>query len=167
MSIKNPFTIYIDETCDVPEIHAGSEKELDLFISNFKLLYANKDLLCTNPDYANITIRGIAFSYAFATRGRPLTLGEILYHYSRNEWITEDENGKKLYIYSASGSPLSGRNSYAAFSDTDGKITYGHLSSTGITYRPIIEYEAPFPFVPSTWTLEQLLGADIFVDKVK
>ena len=148
---------------DISEIDAIHKRhrdslnaESDLFIANFELLFKhNKDIL-DNETYRNITFHGLFISSAWVGRQRPLTLGELYFHYKHGDWIMPDCCGS-VYIISAGGSPLSGTNKYQGYCKTCKKVVYGSRPSFGEILKPYLTDQPDFPYVRTDYTIRQLV----------
>lgn len=138
--------------------------EEKLFIANFDLLFRqNKDIL-NNEHYRNIIFHGLNISSAWVGRQRPLTLGELFYHYSRGDWIMPDCCGL-VYVLSGGGSPLSGSNKYKGYCSKCGEVYYGSRPSFSEIFRPYIQDVPDFDYVPTDYTVKQLVE-DLLEKKV-
>ncbi len=131
--------------------------EEDLLISNFELLLLKSNLILESERYRNITFHGLFISSAWVGRRRPLTLGELFFHYKRGDWIMPDCCGS-VYVLSGGGSPLSGSNSYQGYCRTCKKIFFGSRPSFSELLGPFLKDEPDFEYIPTDCTVRHLVA---------
>lgn len=127
-----------------------------IFIDNFELLFQNTDVILANPVYRNIQFYGLAIQSAWVSRNRPLTLGELFFHYRRNEWITRDCCGP-VYIFSASGSALSGCHRYHGCCTGCKKEVQGSCSTFSEILNPFFQSPPDFDYEPAEYSVSTLI----------
>lgn len=135
------------------EMLAAGEK---CFVSNFELITRYSQLVMQDENYRNIAFYGLTISSAWIGRHRPLTLGELFFHYAQSDWIMPDCCGE-VYVFNAGGSPLSGTNTYRGYCRCCRKIYTGSRPSFGEIIGPYMNKEPDFPYIPSNCTIEQLV----------
>ncbi len=130
--------------------------ESDLFIDNFELLFRHGKEILENETYRNISFFGLFISSAWVSRQRPLTLGELFYHYKHSDWIMPDCCGS-VYVISGAGSPLSGSNKYKGYCRKCKKLFSGSRPSFKEILRPFLKNEPVFAYVPTDYTIKELV----------
>lgn len=136
--------------------HDKLNAEMDLYIKHFDFIFKHGNVILRNEKYRNITFHGLYLSCAWIGRRRPLTLGELFYHYKHGEWIMPDCCGS-VYVISGGGSALSGRNNYQGFCSKCKQVYYGSRPSFGEILRPFIKNEPDFEYEPTDYTVRQLV----------
>jgi hypothetical protein len=132
-------------------------EEEKLFIANFELLLRNADTILQDSRYRNIVFRGLYLATLWVGRNRPLTLGELYYHYNKSEWIFPACCGS-VYLYRGSGSPLSGSNRYEGFCLVCKKIFRGSRESSCEIIEPFLKNPPDFPYQATEFSIKQLLA---------
>jgi len=119
------------------------ERDLKQLKKALKLFIKNRDIIINNPKYYYITHSSIFISSAYVGRKAKYTIGEMLDHWQKGEMTDDQSCCGKVYITSAGGSPLSGRNSFYGFCTKCGKWVEGSKSSFGLIFGPYIKYKQP------------------------
>lgn len=149
------------DTTEIDAIHKRHRDKLNaeanLFIANFELLFRHGKDILENETYRNITFYGLFISSAWISRQRPLTIGELFYHYKHGDWIMPDCCGS-VYVISGGGSPLSGTNKYNGYCSKCKKIFFGSRPSFSEILRPFLKNEPDFSYVPTNYTVKQLIN---------
>ncbi len=130
--------------------------EADLFMQNFDLLLRNEKVILEDEQYRNIVFHGLHIRSAWVGRYRPLTLGELFYHYRHGDWVTPDCCGS-VYVISAGGSVLSGNNRYQGYCSRCKKVFHGSRPSFGEIMNPFLNNKPDFEYKPTDCTVKQLV----------
>lgn len=117
---------------------------------------ANYDEIISNPLYTNITNHFIYAGTSLIGRKRPLTLGELLYHYKNNEFLDTKCCGK-VFIYSFAGSALTGSNQYHGFCPSCKKKIVDSRSSLFDLIQQWTHYKSDIPYIKSPYTISKLI----------
>ena len=160
--------LYAILNIDQAEVDAISKRhrdrlyaEFDMFLQNFDLLLRNEKIIIEDERYRNIVFYGLRISSAWVGRCRPLTLGELFFHYRHGDWIMPDCCGA-VYVISAGGSVLSGCNQYQGYCSSCKKTFCGSRPSFREIMHPFLDNKPDFDFKPTDYTVRQLV-ADLLV----
>lgn len=149
------------EMNEVEEITARHYAELDteacLCAEHFDLILQNTDRIIATKEFRNITFYGLGIKASFIERHRPLTLGELMFIWNKNQLIAYDECCGPVYIFAASGSPLSGSHNYRGICSCYKKFVYGSMDTFGEILHPIFKSEFPYEYEPTDCTIAKLV----------
>ena len=129
---------------------------LNLFIHQFEALYAQRKKILNSPRYRNIVIPGIEITSAWVSRHRPLTLGELYFHWDHKEFIERACCGK-VFVFRVSGSALSGANDFSGYCPACKKVYEGSLDSFHDLFHAYINHVPDFPYEYSDCTMQELV----------
>ncbi len=132
-------------------------EEKNRFLHNFDLMLDNTDVILADPRYRNIIFYGLYISTAWVGRNRPVTIGELLFHYRNGDFILPECCGS-AYLISGGCSVLSGCNNYEGFCRTCKKRVYGSSEFFSAKVSgPYFKNPPPFPYEPTDYTVRQLV----------
>ncbi|MGN0908310.1 MAG: hypothetical protein ACI4NA_01700 [Succinivibrio sp.] len=122
------------------------------FFSNLGLFASNIDEILSTPAYSDVVFYGAS---APGARGDvPVSVGELLWHYSRGEWML-CRGQRRAYIYRLTGR-LSNDSLRADAVGEDGTLLHAGLHSAQGTLLAFYEYSRRHCAGPTSWTVRSL-----------
>lgn len=122
------------------------------FFSNLGLFARHIGEILDTPAYSNVVFYG-----ASAPGGHgdvPVSIGELLWHYSCGEWILNFA-GRRAYVYRLTGA-LSNDSLRADAVGEDGTLLHAGLHSAQGTLLAFYDYRPRTPVGPTSWTVRSL-----------
>ncbi len=122
------------------------------FFSNLGLFAANIGEILQTPAYSDVVFYGAS---APGERGdEPVSIGELLWHYSRGEW-TLSLGQRRAYIYRLTGR-LSNDSLRADAVADDGTLLHAGLHSAQGTLLAFYDYKSRHGIGQTSWTVRSL-----------
>ncbi|NLN60706.1 MAG: hypothetical protein GX147_08405 [Deltaproteobacteria bacterium] len=132
-------------------------KDQRLFVQHFDALYAKADFIISHERFRNIIFFGMNFESLWVGRHRPLSLGELFFHWKENRLVTDSACCGLLYIFQAAGSPLSGANSVTGYCDSCKQIISTKLPSFSAILHPLLNNPPPWPYAVVDDSMQDLV----------
>ncbi len=132
-------------------------KDQRLLIQHFNALYAQADLIMAQERFRNLVFHGMGIESAWVGRQRPLTLGELFFHWKNNRLVTESVCCGLVYIFHAAGSPLSGANSVTGYCDSCRQKISTSLPSFSAILHPLLNNPPLWPYVVVDYSMQDLV----------
>lgn len=132
-------------------------KDQGLFIKHFPALYAQAELIMAQENFRNIIFYGMGIKSAWVGRHRPLSLGELFYHWKNNHLVAGSVCCGLLYVFQAAGSPLSGANSVTGYCDSCRQKISTSLPSFSAILHPLLKNPPPWPYIMVDYSMSDLV----------
>ena len=123
-----------------PKSEEEHRHDTKLFVENIGLILSNGERILNTPEFFNVRFRGAHFGAAHIGAEWYIPLGVLILLWRKGEWLKRcSECNGIIYVYSATGSPLSGTANWRGVCAACGKTFSQHDGTFGPLFKPAFE----------------------------